>query len=83
MSATAALAQIIDVRPEMPPFIPDLIGKFDTVWWVLLVAAIVALAVGIASYRGFLRIRVSTEFHLLTGGAGFAAVAIAGLLIGS
>lgn len=83
MSAPATLAEIIDVQPEMPPFIPDLIGKFDTVWWVFLVGAIIAVAVGIASYRGVIRLRTSTEFHLLAGGAGFAAVAIGGLWIGS
>ena len=83
MSVTPALAQIPDVKPVAPPFIPDLIGKFDTLWWLLLVAGIVACAVGYASYRGNLRMSISTEFPVLAGGPVAVIVAIVALIYGT
>lgn len=83
MSIAPVLAQIPQVTPEAPPFIPDLVGNLDTVWWVLLVAAVIAFVVGFASYRGVIRLPISSEFPMLFGGPIAAAAAIWALSYGT
>lgn len=83
MSTLDVQAQIPDVKPMAPPFLPDLIGKFAGVWWVLLVAGAIAFVVGLASYRGFVKMRTSTEFPLLFGGPAVVALMIWALSYGT
>lgn len=83
MPVTPASAQIPDVKPEAPPFVPDLVGALSPVWWLLLVLALVAFAAGFASYRGLIRLPISSEFPLLFGGPIAAGLAIWALSYGT
>ncbi|MDH6284604.1 hypothetical protein [Prescottella agglutinans] len=83
MSTLDVQAQIPDVKPVAPPFLPDLIGKFAGVWWVLLIVGAVAFVVGLASYRGFVQTRTSVEFPLLFGGPVVVALMIWALSYGT
>ncbi|NLU64907.1 hypothetical protein HCA61_21965 [Rhodococcus sp. HNM0563] len=83
MSVTPALAQIPEIKPEAPPFVPDLVGALSPVWWLLLVGSVVAFVLGFLSYRGVIRIRVVEEFPLLFGSPVVAVLAIAALVYGT
>ncbi|BDB63336.1 hypothetical protein RBB84_19285 [Rhodococcus sp. D-6] len=83
MSVPPAFAQIPEVKPEAPPFVPDLVGAFDPVWWLLLIAAIVVFGIAFASYRGVIRLRIAEEFPLLFLSPVAAAVAVAALAYGT
>lgn len=76
------LAQIPDVKPQALPFFPELVGRFDGLWWLVLVAAVVAFVVGFASERGVIRLRTSWEFPLLFGGPLVAGLMVWALVYG-
>lgn len=83
MSVTLVRSQIPSVVPMAPPFLPDLVGQFDAVWWVALVLAVIAFVVGFLPYRGAIQLRVSSEFPLLFGGPVAAGLAIWALSCGT
>jgi len=76
MSVTPVFAQIPEIKPEAPPFVPDLVGALSPLWWLLLGIALVAFVLGFLSYRGIVRLRVAKEFPLL-----FISPAVAGLSV--
>ncbi|GBF17387.1 hypothetical protein Br6_04793 [Rhodococcus sp. Br-6] len=82
MSTVDVLAQIPDVKPEAPPFFPELVGTFDTLWWLVLVTAVLAFAVGLASERGVIQLRTTWEFPLLFGGPLVAGLMVWALVYG-
>ena len=83
MPFTPAPAQIPEVKPEAPPFVPDLVGALSPVWWLLLIGSVVTFAFGFLSYRGVIRIRVVEEFPLLFGLPVVAVLAVAALVYGT
>ena len=84
MSTVDVQAQVLDdVKPIAPPFLPDLIGKFEGVWWVLLIAGAVAFVVGVASYRSVIKLSPTWEFPLLFGGPTLVALMVGALSYGT
>lgn len=78
---TSNRTQIPSLTPQTPPGVTDLIGKFDALWYVVVVAGVLTLAYGIILLRGQFRYSQHPVSPALGISAGGAAVVVGTALL--